>query len=145
MTWVFAPWYSNFAFSIGMALIKKYWLMIVAAGVLGAGVVAYTLLKPTDVVELVSSEPRDPVVTAQSAEILTLLNDLKKLSFDEALFSDPRFRSLVDFSVEIAPEPKGKRNPFLPLGAIDDGAAGTSTSEASPPPSGAAGAAGGVR
>ncbi len=110
-----------------MALIKKYWLALVVAAVLGVGALAYTLLKPGEVSELVSSAPRDPVVAAQSAEILSLLGDLNKLHFDEALFRDPRFQSLVDFSVELSPEPKGKRNPFLPLGEEGGSAAGTST------------------
>ncbi len=118
-----------------MALIKKYWLVLVVAALLGAGALAFTLLQPTDVIGLVSSGPKDPVVAQQSAEILELLNGLKKLHFDEALFSDPRFRSLIDFSVELKPESKGRRNPFLPLGEGGGGgavSAGTSTPLAAP-------------
>lgn len=49
-------------------------------------------------------------------EILTLLADLKKITLDESVFSDPVFRSLKDISVELIPEPKGRPNPFAPLG-----------------------------
>ncbi|MDZ4284265.1 MAG: hypothetical protein U1A28_00375, partial [Patescibacteria group bacterium] len=105
-----------------------YWLALVVTAVLGAGALAYTLFRSSEVTELASSESKDPVVAAQSAETLELLSNLKRLSFDEALFRDPRFRSLIDFSVELTPEPKGRRNPFLPFSDEGGGAAGTSTS-----------------
>ena len=109
---------------------KKYWLVLLVAALLGAGALAYTLLRSSDATELVSGESQDPVVAKQSAEILTLLHALKRLSFNEALFNDPRFRSLVDFSVELTPEPKGRRNPFVPFGNESNSAVGTSTSAA---------------
>lgn len=117
--------------------------MFVVVSLLGVGALAYALLGRRDAVETVPSEPPNPEVARQSVEILELLRDLKRLSFDEALFRDPRFRSLVDFSVELAPEPKGRRNPFLPFVAVG-GATGASTSTSTTTPRGAVPAMGGV-
>lgn len=47
-------------------------------------------------------------------EITTILNELKSISIDGALFENPAFRSLTDFHLEIAPQPQGRANPFLP-------------------------------
>ncbi len=52
----------------------------------------------------------------QGQEILALLADLKKVRLDESIFSDPKFQELQDFSMELNPEPKGRPNPFAPLG-----------------------------
>lgn len=49
-------------------------------------------------------------------EILALLAELKSVRLDESIFSDPMFQSLLDTSVELNPEPKGRPNPFAPLG-----------------------------
>ncbi len=45
-------------------------------------------------------------------DILPLLNLVKKVKFDGALFSDPTFQSLADFSRPIESEEKGRENPF---------------------------------
>lgn len=49
-------------------------------------------------------------------EILALLADLKSVRLDDSIFSDPAFQSLQDTSVELTAEPKGRPNPFAPLG-----------------------------
>lgn len=49
-------------------------------------------------------------------EILALLAELKSVRLDESIFSDPIFQSLQDTSVELNQEPKGRPNPFAPLG-----------------------------
>lgn len=49
-------------------------------------------------------------------EILALLADLKKIQLDGSIFDDPKFQELQDFSRELIPEPKGRPNPFAPIG-----------------------------
>ena len=116
-----------------MFLIKRYPIIVVAlvVGVLiGGGVLVYSWtqnFQNKDIETLVSAGAIDPLVAERSDEILDLLRDLKRLSFDETLFSDPRFRNLVDFGVELLPEPKGRRNPFAPLG--EDGGGGPASVE----------------
>lgn len=48
-------------------------------------------------------------------EFLHLLNQLEAIKLDKSIFSDPVFRSLVDFRREPAPQPVGRANPFAPL------------------------------
>lgn len=46
--------------------------------------------------------------------VRTLVN-LESLKLDEKVFVSAIFKSLVDFSVELQPQPRGRNNPFSPL------------------------------
>lgn len=48
-------------------------------------------------------------------EILSTLLELRGITLDGAILTDPSFRSLQDYSTEIVSEPIGRRNPFAPL------------------------------
>lgn len=62
--------------------------------------------------EVVSSQSQiAQKITAQLDRLEQLKN---KLSGD--LFSDPIFNSLVDYSQPLPDEPKGRANPFAPIG-----------------------------
>ena len=70
-----------------------------------------------------SSDDDAPLVSESAAasdasggELLVLLNTLKGIDLDTGIFEDTTFRSLIDFSVEINPEPVGRDNPFAPIG-----------------------------
>lgn len=52
---------------------------------------------------------------AEGQEILDMLSSLKSVKMDTSFFNDKTFKSLVDFSVEIAPQPAGRSNPFSPI------------------------------
>lgn len=99
---------------------KKYRFLIVGLSVFILLFVAYTLF-----FKRASSVPPDTLVTtsggrsevdAITVDLLTLLLSLKTLDLDTTIFSDDRFKSLTDFSVELIPQPVGRSNPFLPLG-----------------------------
>lgn len=68
------------------------------------------------------AEPKTPVVTASStqttpdADLVALLFELKNIRLDNAIFEDPLFQSLKDFSQSLVSEPTGRNNPFAPLG-----------------------------
>ncbi len=62
-----------------------------------------------------------------SRNLLTILLELRSISLDEKFFSDPLFRSLRDFGVELAPQPVGRPNPFAPLGRDVRPTSGTTT------------------
>ena len=49
-------------------------------------------------------------------EIVVLLSDLKSLQLNDDIFKNKEFKSLEDFSLPIANEPKGRNNPFAPIG-----------------------------
>ncbi len=51
---------------------------------------------------------------AVGAELITLISSLNNINLDKAVFEDQAFKSFIDFTVSIAPQPKGGRNPFSP-------------------------------
>jgi|JI10StandDraft_1071094.scaffolds.fasta_scaffold30699_2 hypothetical protein len=69
-------------------------------------------------------------------EFLNTLLNLNTITLEGSVFSDPRFTSLVDYTVALTPQPLGRSNPFLPVGStsvttttIVDTTAGTETTE----------------
>jgi len=48
----------------------------------------------------------------RSNQIVDRLSSIKTISLDGAIFSDPDFRALLDFSIPISPVTVGKPNPF---------------------------------
>ena len=50
-------------------------------------------------------------------DLVQTLLALRAVKLDGAVFSDPGFQSLKDFSTQIVPEPVGRPNPFAPLNA----------------------------
>ena len=49
-------------------------------------------------------------------DILVLVNQLKSVSIDTSLFSNPLFVTLKDLSVTVNPENQARPNPFAPIG-----------------------------
>lgn len=64
-----------------------------------------------------SSKTKRTAADIVGAEIIQALNQIERLQLDRAIFSDPVYKSLVDRSQPIPPEPVGKDNPFGPIGA----------------------------
>ncbi|MBI5004619.1 MAG: hypothetical protein HZC04_00320 [Candidatus Lloydbacteria bacterium] len=55
---------------------------------------------------------------AQSGrEILAILLNLKSLKLDASIFNNSVFQSLTDFGQSIPERPRGRDNPFAPIGA----------------------------
>lgn len=48
-------------------------------------------------------------------EILDLLSKIQGLRIDTTLFADPAYRSLSDYTQQVAPQPVGRDNPFAPI------------------------------
>jgi hypothetical protein len=57
----------------------------------------------------------DASQAAVGVQVLNLLNQIQSLNIDTSLFSDPAFRTLVDYSVTIPPVNVGRPNPFAPI------------------------------
>ncbi|HQT83024.1 MAG TPA: hypothetical protein PLW99_02660 [Candidatus Paceibacterota bacterium] len=45
----------------------------------------------------------------------TLVGELQPISFNTAIFSDPRFDALVDITTSISPESSGRSDPLAPF------------------------------
>lgn len=80
-----------------------------------AGLGYYLFLMQQD--ENVTLESQNTVGEARlaSARFIRELNAIQSLEISTNLFSDPRFRSLVDFSRPVLPLPVGRDNPFAPV------------------------------
>lgn len=66
-----------------------------------------------------------PPITSSSAsgnatqtQFQALVGELQRISFNTAIFSDPRFTSLINLTVPVAPEPSGRLDPFAPIAGV---------------------------
>ncbi|MEK7645113.1 MAG: type 4a pilus biogenesis protein PilO [Patescibacteria group bacterium] len=50
------------------------------------------------------------------AKVVEMLSRLSSLKLERAFFDSPLFKTLQDFGVEVVVEPKGRPNPFAPIG-----------------------------
>ena len=48
-------------------------------------------------------------------DLVATLLQLRAVTLDGTIFTDPAFQSLLDYGIEIVPEPVGRENPFAPL------------------------------
>ena len=70
-----------------------------------------------------SSSPTDLLVTEDfttpssesDKDLVSTLLQLRSVSLEGTIFSDPAFQGLQDFGSQIIPEPVGRPNPFAPL------------------------------
>lgn len=63
---------------------------------------------------LVTEDFTTPAGESDKDLVATLLQ-LRSVSLEGTIFSDPSFQSLQDFGSQIIPEPVGRPNPFAPL------------------------------
>lgn len=47
-----------------------------------------------------------------------LVSQLRPISFDTSIFSEPRFMALIDLATPVASEPTGRLDPFAPIAGI---------------------------
>lgn len=87
----------------------------VTGGIAGVVVLAlgyYLWTSGGDSSLLTTTESTSPL----SQEILVTLGQLQTITLDPAVFTDPVFVSLNNFSSVIPPQQAGRRNPFAPIG-----------------------------
>ena len=60
--------------------------------------------------------PATSTAVDDGTAILALLNQMQNIDLDIAIFSDPLFLNLTDFTVTLVEEPKSRPNPFAPIG-----------------------------
>lgn len=64
-----------------------------------------------------SLNPNSPTpVPNEAARLVRMLQNLENIELDGAIFSDPAFLVLIDFSKIIAPIDNYRQNPFAPIG-----------------------------
>lgn len=55
---------------------------------------------------------------AAQTQFQVLVSELKPISFNSAIFSDPNFMSLVDITTPVTPETPGRIDPFAPIPGV---------------------------
>ena len=114
-------------------LFKKLKFPIIVLGILIVLFVIYSRYykgdgQPKDKIQ---SSINDNSVPQEEQQFLNLLLKIQNISLDTQIFQDPLFTSLQDDGLAIIDQPKGRRNPFAPLGLGNDGndlPSGTTTS-----------------
>ncbi|MES2216735.1 MAG: hypothetical protein V4481_05595 [Patescibacteria group bacterium] len=95
---------------------KSTILIIIVIVLIGGAVFFFFQGNSTPADEGSLSVENNPEVQASAARVLALLNQIKSLKIDPALFTSPEFQTLRDYSVPIPELEVGKRpNPFAPL------------------------------
>lgn len=55
---------------------------------------------------------------AAQTQFQALVSQLQPISFNTAIFSDPKFTALVNIAVAVTPEPAGRLDPFAPIPGV---------------------------
>lgn len=107
-------------FFIFMKLQKKSPYMFMASlGVIALGISGMAFFISTNSFAQEDSAPVEttpsPVVN-DGTKILAILDEMKSITLDVSIFTNPMFLNLSDFTVELTPEPVSRPNPFAPIG-----------------------------
>jgi hypothetical protein len=105
-------------------LLKK---ILVGVGIAAVLFVLYRVFLVKEPEAPLSSETPSGLPAEQGGDLLSLLLELKSITLADAIFSDSAFQTLQDFTVKLAPEPIGRRNPFAPIGAVETANTATTT------------------
>lgn len=114
-----------------MGVLGQHKILIIVAVVLIAGGVWYGLSQSSEPAPLLTTDTGtpgalgSPTLEGEDQQIVATLLTLRAVTLSSAIFSDPAFMSLKDFTQAIRPEPVGRENPFAPLSGA---AAATSNS-----------------
>lgn len=65
------------------------------------------------------SETFDTKTSSENQEFLRALKNLESVQLDGSILSSAAFNSLVDFSVSLVDQPKGRANPFRPINPLE--------------------------
>lgn len=110
-------------------LLKKILIAVIVLAVIFA---AYRIFFAKEPEAPLSSETTTGL-PVEDGDLLSLLLQLKSLKLSDELLADPTFVTLQDFTVNLAPEPVGRRNPFAAIGAVEKPPVTASTSTSSAP------------
>lgn len=102
---------------------KKPLIIVIAIVVIAAlGYFYYSGSTPSTSGTLISSANAND--QAVGAQVLGILNQVKTLRIDTALFSDPGYQTLRDHTVPIPPQNVGRTNPFAPIPGVPTSGSG---------------------
>lgn len=99
-----------------MNFLKEHKMGILVVVVIVIAFVLYSIFFTGEEDEIITSETSEEASIVVGADLLGMLLELKSLTLDSSVFSNEIFRALVDYSVDLAPQPIGRDNPFAPIG-----------------------------
>ena len=102
-----------------MNFLLKHKLLAATIVVIAAAIAWYFLSGSSSPEAVLMTEV--PTVPAEAQQLIQSLAALRAVELDGAIFSNPAFRALRDFSTPITPEPVGRENPFAPLSTSEMG------------------------
>ena len=97
-----------------MSFITQHKFVVLLAGIAIAGVAWWGLSGSSAPANLTTDNVQESQIAGDRGIVQTLLT-LRAVKLDGAIFSDPAFLSLKDFSTDIVNEPVGRPDPFAPL------------------------------
>lgn len=59
-------------------------------------------------------------LNAAQTQFQVLVSELRPISFNNAIFSDPNFMSLTDITTPVTPEAQGRLDPFAPISGVTE-------------------------
>ena len=84
---------------------------LIVGGLVLVGLAGYYLYVQNATFE-VQDDPLSMQIQLETADFLRKLNELKAIELNGDIFADPRFSTLINFSVPVLPEPFGTTDPF---------------------------------
>jgi hypothetical protein len=91
---------------------KQIIIIVIVLAILGL-VYFYISGKPDVSSDLAGDSSVQSPVSDEATKIIALLNQTVALRIDPAIFNSAVYKSLVDHTVEVIPQPIGKPNPFI--------------------------------
>lgn len=97
-----------------MKFLSEHKLIVILGAVVLAAGVWFGLSSSSTPTSLVTTTTADAGVSASDQTLVSTLLELRSVSLDGTIFSEPAFLSLQDFSTQIVNEPVGRTDPFAP-------------------------------
>lgn len=96
----------------------KYFISTIA--IIALIISGYFVALKTNIVEaqLTVTTPESATTGVAGRQVLAWLGQLESLQMDTSIFTDPRYASLQDFTVDVGEQLKGRANPFLPASGV---------------------------
>lgn len=98
---------------MGSMLSKKTILVMGLAAFVG--MVGWYVLRGTPAPDTLLVTETAAAPNEAERDLVATLLQLRTVTLDGTIFSDPAFQSLLDYGIDIVPEPVGRANPFAPL------------------------------
>jgi hypothetical protein len=99
-----------------MQNLRKYKMPIIIIIVLLVAFIIYSYIHGSQTNNSILTTTTTSSSTVVGQDFVNQLLTLKSIQLNDAIFSNPSFNTLTDFSQPVPTEPQGRPNPFAPIG-----------------------------